>query len=304
MNLSGDHIVSLLASARKKALIVAPFMRSEALSRLLDSVPEGVETTVVTRWRPADLLAGASDLEVYDIARSRGAALYIRHDLHAKYFAADEACLIGSANVTLTALGWRTPANLELLTRASRSADHILKFERKLFEGATHATIEQRDYLESLLDRLRKKDIAIPDTKNETWNPLPPTWIPQVRNPEELYSVYEKSSDIGRTTLKDMQGEIDRMGIIPGLNEEEFRVWVAAKITQVPLIAKIIEHINRHGPVTEDVLEELLNRIGADEKRPEAREILEVLQRWLTYFLRTHYETVQDAVKLIRARNI
>ena len=86
----GDDIASLLCGAQKSALIVAPFMRSEALSRLLDSIPVGTETKIVTRWRPADLLAGASDFGVYDIAESKKVPLYLRHDLHAKFFAADD----------------------------------------------------------------------------------------------------------------------------------------------------------------------------------------------------------------------
>ena len=90
MKIPADEIISLLSSARKSALIVAPFVRSESLSRLLDSVPVNIETMVVTRWRPADLIAGASDLSIYDVAEERAAQLYLRNDLHAKFFAADD----------------------------------------------------------------------------------------------------------------------------------------------------------------------------------------------------------------------
>ena len=304
MKTIGDDIVSLLGSAKHNALVVAPFMRSEALSPLLDSISDGVEITVVTRWRPTDLLSGVSDLDIYDVVKSKNAALYIRHDLHAKHFAADDRCLIGSANVTLTALGWRTPANLELLTPISRKSQSIINFEKKLFSGAILATAQQHDFLTKFLSHFRKLDISIPNAGDDKWYPLLPDWIPQIRNPEELYSVYNQSTDVSRTALKSMKKEIDQIGVIPGLNEEEFRIWIAAKIGQAPLIVQVIQHIEEHGDMTEDALSDILNQTDSDETRPEAREVLQVLKHWLTYFLQTHYQTAPDSIKLIRAKNI
>ena len=132
MKIPADEIIELLSSARKSALIVAPFVRSESLSPLLDSVPLNIETVVVTRWRPADLLAGVSDLDIYDVAEEKAVQLHLRNDLHAKMFAADDKCLVGSVNVTHTALGWRSPSNFELLTPVARTASHIVEFENAL----------------------------------------------------------------------------------------------------------------------------------------------------------------------------
>ena len=98
MKTLGDELSSLLSGAQQNVLIVAPFIRSEAFSRLLDSIPIGTKTTVVTRWRLADLLAGTSDLGIYDLSESRSIPLYLRHDLHAKIFAVDDTCLVGPAN--------------------------------------------------------------------------------------------------------------------------------------------------------------------------------------------------------------
>ena len=168
------------ASPNRTVLIVAPFMRSGALTRLLDSIPDGTDIQVVTRWRPADLLSGASDLGVYDLAESRAAPLYLRHELHAKLFAADDMCLIGSANVTDTGLGWRSPANLELLVPIARTADHIVEFEAALLAGALRATAEHRDRLEELIEKLRGLPVLIPGREDDgsTMGLLPPSWVP------------------------------------------------------------------------------------------------------------------------------
>ena len=306
MNTPGDDITSFLSGAKKRALIVAPFIRSEALSRLLDSIPVGTETTVVTRWRPTDLLAGASDLGVYDLTESRSVPLYLRHDLHAKVFAADDVCLIGSANVTHTALGWRTPANLELLTPAARTDSHIVEFEETLLAGAIRATAAQRDCLEELLERLRGSPDVMPkiDDHETTMGLLPPSWVPRVRNPEELYSVYRGNRDIGRFALQTMQKELAQIGTVPGMDEEVFRAWVAATISQTPLVGRVIQRIDKEGQVTEDVLSDLLAEIGVDAEEYRPRDVLEILERWLTYFLPTQYETARDSIKLIRAKEL
>ena len=304
MKALGDDIISLLSTAKNSTLIVAPFIRSKALSRLLQSIPVDVETTVVTRWRPIDLLAGASDLGIYDMAKSKNVALYLRHDLHAKFFAADDMCLIGSANVTLTALGWKTSKNFELLTPVGRTSDHIVEFEKTLFSRAIRATAKQRDHLQRLLDDLRGSCISIPEIKDDTVGLLPSDWFPILRNPEELYSVYQGTGDVSHTALQSMQDELAQIGTIPEMNENEFREWIAATISQTALVGWVIQYIEQHGQVTEVVLANFLIQIGIDPKENKTREVLEILERWLTYFLGTQYETVRDSVKLIKAKNI
>ena len=126
-------------------------------------------------------------------------------------------CLIGSANVTHTALGWRTPSNLELLTPVARTADHIVEFEEALFAGAVRATAVQRDRLEELLERFHGLPAVMVETENNemAMGLLPPTWVPRVRNPDELYSVYRGNSDVSRSALRLMQEDSHRSVSFP-----------------------------------------------------------------------------------------
>ena len=297
-----DDIVSLFGAAQRNVLIVAPFIRSEALTRLLDGIPSGAETTIVTRWRIADLLAGASDLGVYELAEAKRIPLYLRPDLHAKLFAADERCLVGSANVTDTALGRRKQSNLELLVPVPRGADSIVEFEKRLLGQAVRASARHRDRLDKLLARLRLSKTAIVGMEDETLGLTPSNWVPQVRNPEELYSVYQGNADLGRSAIVIMQEELAKIGVVGGLNEEDFKAWVAVKINQSPFIERVIQKIEEHGDVTEADIGELLTEIHVTLSAYHPRDLLEVLERWLTYFLSMRYETTRDSVKLIKAR--
>ncbi|MCY3554656.1 MAG: phospholipase D family protein [Gemmatimonadetes bacterium] len=301
----GDEVSSILNGAKYNVLIAAPFIRSEALIRLIDVIPTDIETTVVTRWRPSDLLSGVSDLAVYDLTVSHGIPLFVRQDLHAKYFAVDDECLVGSANVTLTALGWKTPANLELLTTVSRNSDRMKEFESSLMSGAVKVTAAHHARLEHLLKKLKESSVDFTNAQMiSALKPLPPNWVPKSRNPEELYSVYCGNLDVIRSALNTMKDELLVIGALPGLDEDGFRAIVAATIAQSPLIDRVIRQIDSEGQVSETELHAILTAVGIEEGKYNPRDVLQVLERWFSYFLSDHYETASDSIKLIKAQKI
>lgn len=301
----GDEVTGFLAEAREDALIVAPFMRAHTLSRLLESVPRGTKTRIVTRWKPIDIVAGASDLGTFDLAEARSIPLYLRQDLHAKFFGADGLCLVGSANVTNSALGWHESPNLELLVPVSRSSAEVVNFERTLFSGVVLATSDQRDRIERLVAGLR--DVTKLErfvSRAEELSGLPATWLPRARNPDDLYAVYRGDADVSRAIRDVMEGDLSRMGVIPGLDVDAFRNWVGVTIRQTPLISWIVSRIESEGQINEDVLGERLEELGIDTSKHRPRDVLQTAQRWMNFFLPMQYETVQDTVKLIEAKEI
>ena len=309
MKRPGEAVVTLLATAKETCLIVAPFIRSQALQEVLEAIPDGVETTIVTRWRPADLLAGASDLEVFDIASARDIPLYLRYDLHAKMFTADRTCLVGSANVTETALGWRIPANLELVTTVSRDAPEVAAFEEELFRLAIRATSEQRDLMQRLVADLADVVQQLPDAEVATEEfaevLTSGDWIPRSKNPEDLYAVYRGETDaVGRARLPSMEAELLQMGLPPALPEPHFNSWVRTAIGQTPLVAKALRVIDENGEINETELGVILETLGPAIESEAPAEVLEVLRRWFNHFMADHFETKQDSIRLVRTRSI
>lgn len=304
----GDYLISFLKEASNNVLIAAPFIRSAALSRLLESIPESVDTRIITRWRPADVLSGASDLGVYDIAEAKSIPLLLRNDLHAKLFIADDQSIVGSANVTEIALGWRQPPNLELLVQVNPFSSGIEAFVEELITGSVRATRIHQHHLARLVEQLSSSP---PTAFNEvskgetTSSVLPPNWIPRAMNPEELYDVYSlgHEADVSRTTLPGMLEEVARFSVIPNLSEPEFIAWIACSIIQTPLVQGVFEHIGCQGSVNEIALTQLLNNIGIkDDNSPRA--VLLTLQRWLTHFLEDSYETTPESIRLMRTKRV
>ena len=306
MNSLGDTIGKLFGKAQNDVLIIAPFIRTEALSRLINFIGKQVAIKIVTRWRPSDLVAGASDLGVFDLAQKRQIPLFLRNDLHAKLFIADSTCLVGSANITATGLGFRVPANFELLVEIPRTSPEIVDFEKILFNGAIQATKELQNQLQILIDDLDKSDTItsrITDQES-TITALYPNWVPQTMNPEELYSVYlDDVSKLSRTA-KIMKQELQPFGLPSGLTIKDFRAWIASSISQTPLVNMVDEHIKEHGAINETHLQKVLITIGVDTKKYSSHNVLQVLERWLTYFLSSDFETARDTIKLIRAKRL
>ncbi len=103
----GTELFELCAEANQEVLLVAPFIKASVLERLLDRIYPDVSLKCITHWFPEEIVAGVSDLEVWNLIQNRpNSSLWLRPDLHAKYYRADNCCLIGSANLTNKALGW------------------------------------------------------------------------------------------------------------------------------------------------------------------------------------------------------
>lgn len=306
MMLLVNVIGELFEKAQNKVLIVAPFIRTEPLARLFDAIGKEVRVTLVSRWRPSDLLAGASDLETFDLAQQRQVTFFLRNDLHAKLFIADDRCLVGSANVTATGLGLRLPSNYELLVNVPRNAPEIIEFERNLLTGAVPATEELKLQLQQLIARLDKESISSEQKMiYQEFMPtvLYPQWVPQIMNPEELYSVYSDDTNLTQN-VRIMRRELHLFGLPPGLTERDFTAWIAASISQTPLVSIINSHFKEQGEINESEILQILSKIGIDTTKLSPRNVLQVLERWLTYFLSSDYETARDSIKLIKAKRL
>lgn len=106
-----------------------------------------IEKKLIVRFRPEDIVSGASDLEIYPYCRDNGWRLYFRPDLHAKTYVFDRLrCIVGSANATSRGLSIGGSGNYEMAT-VCELADKDIKALDLLLLGS----VEMNDHIYNMM---------------------------------------------------------------------------------------------------------------------------------------------------------
>ncbi len=301
MNSIGLEIKKLCETAQTEIVLAAPFIKAPVLKNILNDIKPEITIKCVTRWLPEEIVTGVSDLEVWLIIQSyRYGSLWLRNDLHAKYYRADEQCLVGSANLTAKALGISNQPNLEVLVTVSTQETTIKNFENELLKNCL---LVDKNIYEQVYDRVQLLVEKYPKLKTkghselEILNNVLPTdnlvaanaWLPTLRNPEDLYLAYsgltEKLSTASKTAaLTDLRS----LPLIPALSREVFEAYIATLLLQKPIVQKVdvlVETPQRFGAVRD------LLRLLPCASIPEfnAERAWQTLMRWLLYFLPNRY---------------
>lgn len=295
----GDHLLEFLARAQKRVLLVAPFMKMAATERVLRAVPAIVQDiTLVTRWHADEVVAGVSDLEVFDLVRTRhGARLFLHPRLHAKLYQADGQSLVGSANLTDMALGWTTLPNLELLLRQDPADGALDAFLKVVFEGAYEATAAIRDAVAA-------ETAGLPRTVEPLQ--LAANWLPSCASPERLFNVYADIDLFRLTESAFIAGRSDLAALkIPaGLAEGPFHQFLTVRMAEMPLVQHIMEKLSTG--MTDSAGVALMQAELRPEQLPygDAMMAWEILKRWLKVFGGGAFRSRSTGEELIRGRQL
>jgi hypothetical protein len=122
------------SSTESRAWIATAYIKASRFEKLIQVVPCNLESKIlIVRWHLNDLLAGASDLAVYKIAKQHKWKVFINLDLHAKIYLFDEQSIIGSANLTERGMQGTPPfGNYELAVTISDKSSTTSWFRKIL----------------------------------------------------------------------------------------------------------------------------------------------------------------------------
>ncbi|MBA6414185.1 hypothetical protein H2508_13805 [Parahaliea sp. F7430] len=98
--------------------LASAFIKNDALKKISSAISSSVERVrVVSRWQKYDLLARASDLEVYEFCKDRGWEFGVDLRFHGKLYVIDKTKIfLGSANLTQNGLSLFSRGNNEFGT--------------------------------------------------------------------------------------------------------------------------------------------------------------------------------------------
>lgn len=306
----GERLLELLGAAGDRVVLAAPFIKRHVLERLLERVSPQREVVCVTRWRLEEIACGVSDLDVWEvIAGHPRARLLLCHELHAKYYRVADRCLVGSANLTGTALGWSPQANLELLVEIDADDEQLRGWEARLFASAVEVDTElynaMRAALSAIPTELRPKPPAAwADTaleKGEASRRGFADWLPVTRHPKDIYAVYQGLLDqVPRATAEGATYDLAALEMPLGLQRDVFAAAVAARLLQHPIFGAVDRFVatpRRFGEVTALLAEQVAPRSGA-----EIDGIWQTMMRWLLHFMPRRYTYTRPRYTEVFAR--
>lgn len=282
-----------IATGRSDVVLVAPFMKAGILELLLASAPEGAAVTCVTRWRAEEVSGGVSDLEVFDVCANRGETkLYLRHDLHAKYYRADKYCLIGSANVTGSALGLGKAPNFEILVQVPSDHDDLVGFEVELLSNAIVANERIREQVAAavkiLEDRAPVERSAVStELVDESETAEFGDWLPRCSVPQELFSIYVGDrSHVAKPVFEDGCADLETLDVPLGLGADAFRSVIASRLVQHPILGNVIRVVEEGVGVERSISSALPQQQVPEDAR--------VLMAWMRVFFPLSFRVSQD----------
>jgi len=283
----GAMLIDLAATARREFVMCAPFAKRGVIDRVLEAVPADVEVVLFTRWRPEEVAAGVSDTGVLASLRARGGIVLLHDRLHAKFYRNESRTLVGSANLTATALGWSAAPNLELLVESeSENAADIEHYLRAEGVEATEALASQVDEIANLLP----KAIAVEGTLDIASTAPQGDWIPQLRIPSDLFLAYSQGLQcLTERSAMAAAADLEVLDVPPGLDRQQFERLVGHRLGGYSLFQQLDEFLatpRRFGEVRQ-MLGEMM-----DFDRDRADEAWQTMMRWMLEFLPHRYSRV------------
>ena len=275
-NTQGERIRLLFEHVEDDVVIIAPFIKMDALRSLLNVIPVSSHLRCVTRWIPREVAQGISDVQVFDALAERGnATVSLVDNLHAKMYIAGERCLVGSANLTLAGLGERGEhSNIEVLVETDTQDLGILS---TLDQIALVERIATREIAESA--RLLAESLSgMVTLQNQRTLP----WFPGSRTPEQAFRVYS----IPQTGFVSMAERILRRDVAlsdiqPGLDDSQFRDAIRELLYTIPIAQRILDSADDTFLTVADAYPGLQGMI---EDQFSAEDLWQSFVKWMAWF--------------------
>ena len=307
----GDAVIELVENASDRLVIVAPYIKSATVRRLLASLPSTVaDLTCITRWLPEDIASGVCDLEIFDDIRNMpGGRLFVHPHLHAKYYSNGRQTLVGSANLTSRGLGWRTPANVEILVALPVEFPGLENWESMLLDSAIEATEHLRRELRVQADQLKQIGPVrySPEVETETTESDASTlWVPHCPVPERLWEVYcgGGADTMVSSAYTAAQDDLKALSPPQGLTEALFKAYLAGILRQMPLLAEVdkLAVVGLTDTKAHAFLSDHFDRQSADIN--EYAQVWRIVKVWLTYFFPEAYRLETGQEVLVKGREL
>ena len=306
-----SKIVEFFSSAQSSVVVVAPYIKTSALIRILDALPKNLKNLeFVTRWNIHDIASGGCDLEILEHILDRGATLKIHPHVHAKYYRVDDCCIVGSANLTARGFGWSVPANVELIVGLPADHEGLTDWELRLLRSSIVVDEGIRDTIKKEVEKIEASNRIFHYTEfpfvdeNGIVEIDLEHWLPSCPVPERLWDVYRGGGEDVMVQFAYETAQKDLVVIAPpkGLPHPLFIRFVRGILCQLPLICQLNE-FTKHGLPDHEAIEFLANSLSVNQST-EPERAWRILKDWFMFFFPNEYRIETQQQVLIQGRNL
>lgn len=271
----GEALIRLCAEARY-LVFAAPYIKADALTKVLSEARPDASLICITKWNLQDIVLGASDIESRTLVNEFGGSFRLHPSLHAKYYRIDDVVLVGSANLTSSALGWSHHPNLEILCRAGDDFDSDA-FQQELLKNAREISDQEFSRWEVIVKANKQSE-----SPTANYQPLLDSWRPATREPRHLELVYRgREEDIASPDEQRAGRQDIQTLLVPlGLTGEQVRAWFSVYLLEAPFTNSVIQLQNKEALDASRQLADTYNLSITD-----ARRDMETVHNWLAFFV-------------------
>lgn len=283
------YIESQLRSGEELRMIVAPFIRKNALLSLLDGNKTTNMLCVITRWTGQDIVSGVSDIDIYPLLEDRGIALYLNQTIHLKLLVfASNWAFVTSGNITEKGMGLTQPCNLEIGCRTELGREDWKSIYQLL--GASFR-VDANIYRKATVFRNENSKppsclppLELGPSQNPPFSILS---LPATDSPSKLFALYSGAERKAPDSVNAFMHDIALYDILPGMAEDVFHSYLRERFRSQQFNQAIVELIKAAGSARFGLVNEWLQSNCSDKPTPYRWELKPATRRlfnWLVQF--------------------
>ena len=237
-------------NCKKSIVVLSAFIKIKALNyKNFINAFDDRNVSIVVRWQKQDLIANASDLEVYQLCKKKGWRFGIDMNLHGKLFLIDDReVFLGSANLTQRGLHIGLTGNNEFGTRFSAKQLDLDKINKFIDSEVVWMSDELFDLMSNDVLKSKEEKIILPSSSSPSWSseinelilkPVEFLWV------QEL--IFSSPSDLLNLDLNDANAvhDFELLGLnLDEISEDSIKLkfkrlrlyeWLCSKLKQSSL---------------------------------------------------------------------
>ena len=280
-----EVLISTLSSATEEILLIAPYIKTDALKVLLSKC--NVRTTLITTWRVRDLAIGASDINLYDFCKQNDISLFLHPRIHLKSFVIDWGKnVIGSMNISKKGLGLVENCNYELATIIEELSIADISFYKRIIKESVLVDDHIYSVYNNALEKAHStKEIEEIDLSSLEKDPeFLISALPMSKDLDTLFGVYRGDVlGLDKEELHCAIHDLVQYDLPEGLDESQFFLTLSEDFFSAPFIVRLIDYIGVEGKFFGEV-KAWIQRNCEDVPVPSRRELtdnIQILYQWI-----------------------